>query len=914
MAYDHSKPMCGLLSVALALALASGASTGRAQSSVAEPSADTQIHRTTTLTIELEEDAPERLPVDILFGNQPQPTTHAEPLGAQRWRLTLFVHAAFGARHGLRSAAEELAQVADRLVSLADVEIVIADPHARTYLESTSNAEALRGALEWLSEEPIGVGEALDRDLAQGADWHAYSHPVLDWLGQAATQGPRAMVLLHEDLAGGEPLEDPLEDLAQALAVSGWTPFVAAQAAAPALSSITSALRSAGGRMLKNLTGLPAALARRRIVEVQLSAAPGEGVHELQFLPHDDGGKVQILNAPRWAAISTPKSLRLARANRLLAGDNLPAAQLVPRAALALPPNPAGTRGELHLLVPLDGSPRFGDPAWFRVTLLLTQIDEPPVARETVQRVDALQRSAGWSLRSEFDLPELIQEAVVLVEELTSGAWGGTLAQLSASTAVPSTVPSTAAPWVAQRADFDPATTSTATTSLPAQVIRILPPRRSRISGRSRFQILASTLNVKRIEFHLDGNLAQADDSAPFAAALDLGSEIKPHRIRAIAFDAEDKRLGEDSLLINGGRQQFEAIIRNLTVTPAGVQVSAQVTVPPDAQLMNAEFFWNDESVGLQESPPFEVNILKDDVTAQDYVRFEARLQDGRVLEDVRLAAAEGPSDRIDVNLVELYVVATDRHGTPVTQLIQDDFIVTQRGKPRTIQRFSPAEEIPLNLGLVIDSSESMRALMTDTRRAAGQFLNQILEADDQAFLVDFDTVPRLIRSPSSDVMHLIAGFGALQPDGYTALYDAVIFSLLQFDVANGRKALVLLTDGADYKSNFGVRRCLEYGRRLGVPVYILDLSGIDNPRGNVRKIDMEGLAEGTGGRVHYIAEMSQLRAAYERINNELRSQFILAYASEGTLADEELDTIKVRTKRKDLKVRAVVAGRRLGS
>jgi VWFA-related protein len=202
-----------------------------------------------------------------------------------------------------------------------------------------------------------------------------------------------------------------------------------------------------------------------------------------------------------------------------------------------------------------------------------------------------------------------------------------------------------------------------------------------------------------------------------------------------------------------------------------------------------------------------------------------------------------------------------------------------------------------------------MWALMTDTKKAGAQFLGATVGPLDRAFLVDFDSRPRLAQATTGDLLELFSTFSSLEPSGLTAMYDAIIFSMLQFEEAEGRKALVLLTDGDDVQSRYGPRRCIQVGKQLGVPVYILSLAGIQNPRRGLRKIDLEGVTEGTGGRIFYISKMEQLDEAYAQINEELRSQYILSFSTERALEAGELRKIKVEVAGEELSARTVVSG-----
>ena len=194
-------------------------------------------------------------------------------------------------------------------------------------------------------------------------------------------------------------------------------------------------------------------------------------------------------------------------------------------------------------------------------------------------------------------------------------------------------------------------------------------------------------------------------------------------------------------------------------------------------------------------------------------------------------------------------------------------------------------------------------------RDKIGSFADsETVQTEDRAFLVDFDTRPRLAQATTGDLGLLFRKFAGLTANGFTALYDAIIFSLLQFEETSSRRALVLLSDGDDYKSEYGARKCIQYGRSLGVPVYIIAMGGIHDPRRGMRKIDLEGITEATGGRIHYIAAMADLDDAYGQINRELRSQYILAFSTDQPLSDEQLDSIKLEVPgKKGLKVRTAI-------
>ena len=434
------------------------------------------------------------------------------------------------------------------------------------------------------------------------------------------------------------------------------------------------------------------------------------------------------------------------------------------------------------------------------------------------------------------------------------------------------------------------------------------------MEGPTRFQTLLSDLVVSKVEFYLDDKLLATDDNGPFSATLDLGANPRNRLVTVVAYDRQDRRIGEDSLTINPLEVPFEVRITDLRGQPdqGEVELVGQVSVPDDATLERVELYWNESLEATLSGPPWQAKITSEAPGPDDYVRMVAILTDGNSTEDAQLLSQQGLIERLDVNLVQLNVVVTDREGNPVRDLGAEDFEVRFEGEVRPIERFSLANEVPLLLGLLVDTSESMDVLMTDMMRAGTRFLSESLRSGDRAFLVDFDTRPRLVHPVSDDLVSLMRRLGTLQAEGRTALYDAVIFSLLQFEEEKGRKALVMLTDGYDYGSKYGPRRCISYGRRFGVPLYILSLAGIHNPRGGLRRLDLESLTDTTGGRTFNITDTSQLTEAYARINDELRSQYVLAFSTERPLEEDELDKIQVRLEKKGYKVRVVVGSQEI--
>lgn len=561
------------------------------------------------------------------------------------------------------------------------------------------------------------------------------------------------------------------------------------------------------------------------------------------------------------------------------------------------------------------------DPAWraghrLRVTLVAYNLDdEPRVLQETVELADP-GNAAWWSYRRVVELPDDFLEAVLVVEDPAAGRRGGARVGYGRPFSPPPArrsgvlVDSQVAPPVA-------APTPAAAPTRHASVLRLVPPLGRDLTGEVKLRTIATTGDVERVVFFLDGAEVARDEREPFVGEIDLGSELRPREVVAVAYSAADRELGRDRLLLNARLDLFDVA---LAVEPSGgdLGLEARVTTPRDNPLDRVEFYRNEELLATQTEAPFRLDVPRQGLGPEDYLRAVAYLADGTSLDDVRLATDTGAGARIDVNLVQVFAVASDRHGEPLTDLTVDDFEVRVGRRPVTVERFEVATDVPLSLGLIFDTSGSMYALMPDALQAGGRFLDSILQGKDRAFLVDFDTRPRLAQALTGDVGSLLRRFGGLKAEGNTALYDAIVFAMLQFDGAPGRRAVVVLTDGVPEGGRFGAKQSIERAVELAVPIYSIDLSGVFG-QPTAAKLPLVGLAKATGGRVFTIhGDVSlggtdyegvgrSLTEAYDQIERELRSQYVLAFSTSEPLSSAEIESVKVDVKRPGVKVRRVV-------
>jgi VWFA-related protein len=244
-----------------------------------------------------------------------------------------------------------------------------------------------------------------------------------------------------------------------------------------------------------------------------------------------------------------------------------------------------------------------------------------------------------------------------------------------------------------------------------------------------------------------------------------------------------------------------------------------------------------------------------------------------------------------------------------VLGLEEGDFRVLEDGREQEIAKFELVEDLPITIGITIDTSGSMNEALGEAKRAASDFLERIITPRDRSFAVSFSDQPALLMPRTADVEAVEDALEDLVAAGMTSLYDAVITSLYYFRGVKGRRALVLLSDGEDTSSSIPWRDALEYARRSGVAIYSvgLDIGRLQSSvRGKLRELSQE-----TGGRSFFINRAEELEGVYADIERELRSQYLLAYnsdrpatASEG--AEDEFRSIEVKVKGSGLQARTI--------
>ncbi|MCS6805594.1 MAG: VWA domain-containing protein [Acidobacteriota bacterium] len=262
---------------------------------------------------------------------------------------------------------------------------------------------------------------------------------------------------------------------------------------------------------------------------------------------------------------------------------------------------------------------------------------------------------------------------------------------------------------------------------------------------------------------------------------------------------------------------------------------------------------------------------------------------------------------------VNLPVTVVDKKGRLVTDLTANDFIVLEDGQRQQVQSLSKENELPLNISLLMDASNSVRPKLKFEKDAAMSFLDTaIRRGQDEALLVAFSSRVELIQDFTDNLEDLRDAIHSVKASGTTAMYDAIYRVCEEkMPTAPGRRAIILLSDGEDTASRYTIEEAIEMAQKTEVTIYCIGTTNA-GPFGVVRgTVDAPGnkelirIAEETGGRAYFPASLDELDKIFADISAELRAQYILFYVSTNQARDGKFRRVEVKVANRDgLRVR----------
>src|SRR5271168_592193 len=251
---------------------------------------------------------------------------------------------------------------------------------------------------------------------------------------------------------------------------------------------------------------------------------------------------------------------------------------------------------------------------------------------------------------------------------------------------------------------------------------------------------------------------------------------------------------------------------------------------------------------------------------------------------------------KVDVKLVNVYVTVTDSHGAPVAGLKKENFVLKEDGRGQTISVFDKESAVPLSIALAIDTSLSTRHDLPLEQASAKRFAHAILRPVDALSVYSFSESVNQATSYTADLKRIDEGIDHIRLGAATALFDAVYVASRSLDRRQGRKVMVLITDGGDTISRIDYKEAARAAEEAEALVYSIIVVPIENSAGRETGGEhaLIQLSEDTGGKYYYATSMSQLDDAFRQISDELRTQYLLAYYPSQRLSNSQFRRIHV--------------------
>jgi len=317
------------------------------------------------------------------------------------------------------------------------------------------------------------------------------------------------------------------------------------------------------------------------------------------------------------------------------------------------------------------------------------------------------------------------------------------------------------------------------------------------------------------------------------------------------------------------------------------------------------ELYLDEKKVASWLAGPYETTIPFSEYARANLLRATAVTEDGKEANDLRMLKGSSTTvESVRVDVVQLHVSALDKDGRFVKGLAREDFSIREDGRPQTVTGFEVAQNLPLNIGLVVDSSGSMEKGMPFVREAVAELFRGLMREKDRGFVIEFRDRPKFLQELTSDSAALQRASRDLRAEGATALYDAVILGLYQFRALQGRKALVVLTDGDDNRSHVEFETLLRYARSAGAPIYFIAVN-IPITDFKSRKV-IRRIADESGGEVFSIGKAAKIGEVTKRIEEELRSQYVLAFRSDSQKPPGEYRGVAVAVAKPGIATRTI--------
>ncbi|HYC90476.1 MAG TPA: VWA domain-containing protein [Thermoanaerobaculia bacterium] len=371
-----------------------------------------------------------------------------------------------------------------------------------------------------------------------------------------------------------------------------------------------------------------------------------------------------------------------------------------------------------------------------------------------------------------------------------------------------------------------------------------------------------------KVTVTVDGQKVATNLLAPYRLTVDFGPAPMQHKITVTATASRGKR-AQWTTTINRGNLPLSLRLKQIDART----FEAITTSPKDDPVELVQLWDNGQVVSETRSEPYRLTV-PDAVLANGFVQVTARTKSGEEAADFWSAGGEVVAGEMQVRTIPIFVSVVDRNGNTRDDIDRSQFRVIDNGAEAKILEFGKAFDQPISIALLLDASASMTYSMKHAAKAASDFVEKALRNGDRCSITAIQEVPRRKLALTHDRAEIGKAVRDIQPNGQTALYDALITAMRELRDEKNRRAIVVMTDGGDTASNYSFEDAHKMAREAGIPLYFIAYEGANSARELER---LSFLASETGG---FIATATQqnLMAKYEAIEKDLRAQFAITY------------------------------------
>lgn len=455
----------------------------------------------------------------------------------------------------------------------------------------------------------------------------------------------------------------------------------------------------------------------------------------------------------------------------------------------------------------------------------------------------------------------------------------------------------------------------------PGADMRLDKPRDEMKTGRARVRARV-TGDIERVDFLMDGKVVGSSKRKPWEAGIRLGKKLKRHDVIAKAYNKAGAVVAQDKMTINRGIYTTAVTLIDVPEQHSQgglVRVRTQMHMPENRELDRLEFFVDDQPVLAVFDPEVPSVMLPLPKTNKPFpVRVLARLMDGMEAEDSFIVNKPANLQGLEIRNIDLYVSVTNRGNMPVTGLSPEAFTIREDGKEMEITDFVPASEETLNMLFLMDVSGSMDPYITNVANGVVDMLRTQVRSNDRAGLVMFRDNDLLAIPFTGDKTGILRQMDETLQEmgpmtsGVSGIHDGIVRALNMFDGVDGRRVIVLFTDGFDSGSYTNFKEMVAFARRSEARVYLFHMDPTQgrmqqfqrqNPQRDMLRTQWTLLPEETGGRYYRVIGNRQLPKLFQVMEGDMRFQYLIRYETSRDLDDTDCRKVSVKLNRKDLRI-----------